>query len=318
MLSNPLVSFCVVTYNHEHYIYQSLLSILNCNFNFHFEILIGNDKSVDHTSKEILRFQKDFQHINVVLFDREINVGTNKNYFDLFSKAKGKYLLMLDGDDYLDFNNDGINLYEILCKNNSCVAFSYKFYYEDSKEFKKAIIKDISLEKSLDGLFFHMSSIFFPKWMVDDVLNYDWLKKYNFLDRPLQINLTRDKFKLLFPNTFMSVYRMHYDSQSKKMDSLQIVDSVSQFLLDYYRHQKQDFKKFEKRVFKKKIYNNYIVTLHPKYVKSFGKYISKLKNDFTILSNSVSNLFVLKIIFTSLILYPLQKFRNNFKIKIFL
>ena len=307
----PLVSFCVVTYNHENYIYQSLHSIVNCNFNFHFEILIGNDKSTDLTINEIQRFQRDFPEINVVLVDREINVGTNKNYLDLFSKSKGKYFLMLDGDDYLEFNDDSINLNQILLKSNSCVAFSYKFYYEVKNEFEKVIIKDISLEKSLDGLFFHMSSVFFPKWIIDDILNYHWIVKYNFLDRPLQINLIRDENKLFFSDTFMSVYRMHINSQSKKMNSLEILDNVSHFLIDYYRYYKKRFKNFEKRVFKRRIYNNYILILNPKNVISFGSYINKLKNDFTVLAKSVSYFFALKIVFTSLCLFTLKKCRFN-------
>jgi glycosyltransferase involved in cell wall biosynthesis len=309
MLSNPLVSFCVVTYNHEEYIYQSLLSIINCNYNFKYEIIIGNDKSTDQTSSEILRFQRDYPDIHVVHVNREINVGTNKNYLDLFSKSNGKYLLLLDGDDFLDFNDDSINLNEILLNSNSCVAFSYKFFYEDKKEFEKVLIKDISLEKSLDGLFFHMSSIFFPKWIVDDILNYHWLDKYNFLDRPLQINFIRDEQKLLFPDTFMSVYRMHSNSQSKKMNSLQILDNVTHFLVDYYRHYKKSLKNIEKRVFKKRLYDNYMLILHPKNILSFGRYLGKLKNDFVLLSNAASYFFAWRIALMSLFLFPLKKFK---------
>lgn len=92
-----MLSFCLVTYNHEKYILECLEHLFLQKVNFPMEILIGNDCSKDATAELIRKNYGD----KVTLIDRKENLGLCKNLYDLFLRAKGKYVYMFSGDDYI-------------------------------------------------------------------------------------------------------------------------------------------------------------------------------------------------------------------------
>ncbi|HCR53064.1 MAG TPA: hypothetical protein DIW27_01515 [Cytophagales bacterium] len=94
-----LVSVCVITYNHEKYIRQALESILAQTTSFPIEILIGEDCSTDGTRKIILEFEKRYpERIRAIL--SKVNMGANRNLIRTLEDCKGKYIAVLEGDDY--------------------------------------------------------------------------------------------------------------------------------------------------------------------------------------------------------------------------
>jgi len=95
----PLVSICIVTYNHEKYISQCILSVLNQQADFKFEIIIGDDASTDKTSKIIAELEKSNKEIIRILHHKK-NIGASRNYITTHNAASGKYIAHLDGDDF--------------------------------------------------------------------------------------------------------------------------------------------------------------------------------------------------------------------------
>lgn len=107
------VSVIVITYNHAHYVKQCLDSILMQKTSFRFEILVGDDASTDET-QDILR---DYARRYPGIFHmelREENLGPTKNAYDLFQKAKGRYLAHCEGDDYWTDENKLQLQYELM------------------------------------------------------------------------------------------------------------------------------------------------------------------------------------------------------------
>jgi glycosyltransferase involved in cell wall biosynthesis len=99
MINGPLVSVCVATYNHESFIKQTLSGILSQKTNFDFEIIIGEDCSIDQTASLISEYKNKFPSIiNVITSER--NVGHIENYCRIYKAARGKYIAVCDGDDY--------------------------------------------------------------------------------------------------------------------------------------------------------------------------------------------------------------------------
>ncbi len=97
--AQPLVSICLLTYNHEDYIRQCLDSILAQQVNFKYEVVVGDDCSQDST-QDILR---EYQEKNPDIFQmylRDHNLGATRNLYDILNKCKGKYLAGIEGDDY--------------------------------------------------------------------------------------------------------------------------------------------------------------------------------------------------------------------------
>lgn len=96
---NPLVSVCMVTYNHEKYISQALDSILKQKVDFKYEIVVGDDGSADNTRKILLDYYEKYPGYIRLLLQKK-NVGIGQNVFDTLFACKGKYIAVLDGDDF--------------------------------------------------------------------------------------------------------------------------------------------------------------------------------------------------------------------------
>ncbi len=95
----PLVTVVVLTYNHERFIRQAVESVLAQKTSFPVEILVGEDRSTDRT-REILTELAQKSPGRLTLLFREANLGLSRNLQDCREKAAGRYLAILEGDDY--------------------------------------------------------------------------------------------------------------------------------------------------------------------------------------------------------------------------
>ena len=93
-----LVSVLVPTYQQEQFIAQCLKSIIHQRINFDIEILVGDDCSSDTTAAVIENITK--LDDRVVLHQWPQNEGGLKNIDKLVARAQGRYIAILEGDDY--------------------------------------------------------------------------------------------------------------------------------------------------------------------------------------------------------------------------
>lgn len=103
----PLVSVCVITYNHGKYIRRCLDSILSQKTNFHFEVIIGEDESTDGTREICKQYAEQYpDHIRLFLRERKDVIYINKkptgrfNFIETMKAARGKYIALCEGDDF--------------------------------------------------------------------------------------------------------------------------------------------------------------------------------------------------------------------------
>lgn len=95
------ISVCITTYKHEKYIAQCLESIFAQEFNREYEIIVCDDNSPDNTESIIQELIATHPKGNrIKYFKNNPNLGYVKNTLFSFSKATGKYIAILDGDDY--------------------------------------------------------------------------------------------------------------------------------------------------------------------------------------------------------------------------
>jgi glycosyltransferase involved in cell wall biosynthesis len=99
----PLVSICVLTYNHENFVKEAIESFLMQRVNFDIEIVIHDDASTDQTQAILKKYDNDYPNLFKLLLQSENQksklgggMGPRFNY----SRAKGKYIAMCEGDDY--------------------------------------------------------------------------------------------------------------------------------------------------------------------------------------------------------------------------
>ena len=99
IVQNPIVSIVICTYNQEHYIRQTIDSVLQQECNFPYEIIIGEDCGTDGTRKICEEYQQKYpEKIKLLLF--ETNGGLVHNWLSCIKEAKGKYIAGCAGDDY--------------------------------------------------------------------------------------------------------------------------------------------------------------------------------------------------------------------------
>ncbi len=96
--NRPVVSVLCITYNQASFIRQTLESILGQATDFPFELLVGDDRSSDGTAEIIADYAA--RHSNLVAVLRTENLGPNKNFADLTSRARGEFVAICEGDDY--------------------------------------------------------------------------------------------------------------------------------------------------------------------------------------------------------------------------
>src|SRR3982751_5861505 len=94
--SKPVATIAMVTYNSARYLRDAIDSVLAQDF-ADFELLICDDGSHDGTVEIVGGY--DDPRIRFV--QNETNLGEYLNRNKALSLAQGRYLMFLDGDDYL-------------------------------------------------------------------------------------------------------------------------------------------------------------------------------------------------------------------------
>jgi glycosyltransferase involved in cell wall biosynthesis len=91
----PLVTALIDTYNHERYIAQALVSVLEQGFSAaELEIVVVDDGSTDETPSIIRKFGPQVKYV------RKANGGQASAFNAGFAESRGEIIAILDGDDW--------------------------------------------------------------------------------------------------------------------------------------------------------------------------------------------------------------------------
>ena len=126
----PEISVIVPAYNIEEYIARCLLSLLNQSFK-DYEIIIIDDGSTDKTSEIIDYYSVKYERIRVL---HTQNAGVSNARNNGLKMAKGKYIVFVDGDDYVDEQYLEVMLGLISQKDADIGIVDYFLQYEDQIE----------------------------------------------------------------------------------------------------------------------------------------------------------------------------------------
>ena len=96
----PIVSVCMISYNHAAFITDAIESILTQSIARQIEIVIGDDCSTDETPAIIRNIAQSHPDINWQLNLRDKNVGVAVNFGETLLSCTGKYVAILEGDDF--------------------------------------------------------------------------------------------------------------------------------------------------------------------------------------------------------------------------
>ena len=152
MSKKPLVSILIASYNKEKYVKRCINSCINQNYN-KLEIIFYDDGSKDNS----YNIAKEIKGIKVFKNKKKINQGIFNTYYQIksynkaFSKSKGKYILLLDSDDFFK-KNKVREIVDYFKKNpRSNIIFDLPIYYysKSRKTFSKKLQNKNNIKKDI-------------------------------------------------------------------------------------------------------------------------------------------------------------------------
>lgn len=154
-----MLSICVPTYGHEKYIRQALDSILMQQTQYKYEVLVGEDCSPDRTKQILLEYEKKYPSVFRMFYWKE-NLWQKgiANSAELIKRARGKYIIILEGDDYWT-SVDKIEKQISFLENNPeylAVAHNCEVVDENSSVLDEKYPECKDLEYSIKHLFYEI------------------------------------------------------------------------------------------------------------------------------------------------------------------
>ena len=214
-MENPFVSICCLTYNHESYIRQCLDGFVMQKTKFPIEILIHDDASTDGTQDIIREYEAKYPNIIKPIYQKEnqYSKGVKVSLVYNYSRAKGKYIALCEGDDYWTDPYKLQKQVDFLESHPNYVMCSHRFdqYYEDRHRLEK------EKDDTFQGADYDLQNLIGGKWFTQTLtVMYRRsaldLKRYERYGMSMDIILFYELLKhgkgYCFPEA-MGVYRYH-------------------------------------------------------------------------------------------------------------
>ena len=216
LFSGIKITTMITTYNHEKYIARAIESAIKQTGNFEHEILISDDCSTDNTRNIIKEYAQKYPDIIKDISSKK-NMGISANMKKCFKHATGKYIAVLEGDDYWTDAQKLQKQMEFLENNKGCsMVFSKikiinnktgKTYFLDRQQNLSSLLtgEDVIKEPSLNLIGNFSCCMFVTKYMKE-------LPSIMFTGRLNEISVSfylEQKGYIGFISTPLSVYNQH-------------------------------------------------------------------------------------------------------------
>lgn len=221
LASSPLVSVCIITYNHASYLRQALDSVLMQQVDFPYEICLGEDGSTDGTRDICLAYAKRHpDKIRLFLRDRtnpareKYKVPHAHNGQATYEACRGSYIAFVEGDDYWICPTKLAQQVAALKSNPAAtVVAHYTMRIPEGEPWNARAIPDVALrELAVEDLlrarfYIHTSSLMLRRSTHTD---QEVFRHAPCGDVPLLFCQLLHGIGLMLPQV-MSVYRIHAD-----------------------------------------------------------------------------------------------------------
>lgn len=238
----PVISILMPTYNHERFISQAIESVLKQKTAYSFELLINDDCSTDNTGK--IASEYAIKYPDIIKYTRQNhNKGLLENYKFLLAHVKGRYLAILESDDFwtdteklqkqigfLEQNPDfGICVgdYTTVDANNNIIR---EFHKTDDEQLDGVWYGNILFTNFICAATICFSKYFFKKYCdIDTYINNNFLT----FDYPMLLDISANS-KCFYIHENLSSYRVLSTSISNTTDydkNIKFEESVFQIQL---------------------------------------------------------------------------------------
>lgn len=268
-IDNPLVSICIVTYQHKNYIEKCIESILMQIVNFSVEIIIHDDASTDGTTELIKKYEIEYPNLirTIVQKENQFSKGLKPMVDIVYPIVNGKYIALCDGDDYwIDANKlqNQVDLISNEKKNYSlCVA---KTEIRKNDEIIEICGLDAKMEYSCYDIikgapYFHTSTYLFKKKYLQQYLSV--IKIVGVGDTSLRY-IFSDLGDIVLLDKVVSVYRITGEGIWTNLDkTIQIKNNIK-ISTSFYKYFKKKYRKYFAIRLKNEFYKLLKLSIHSK------------------------------------------------------
>ncbi|WP_026970208.1 glycosyltransferase family 2 protein [Algoriphagus terrigena] len=237
----PLISVCVIAYNHERFILDCLEGIVAQDYP-NIELVISNDASIDRTHQKIESYLEKLEPsrcMKVKYFNQEKNLGINPNLKFALDLCLGDYIAICEGDDYW-LSRDKLSRQFQSIQNTLFSGSFHDVQYKKEGRIFESFISDFSglLVNSLSVI--TLKELMASKWLIptcsfffkrEHLFLPDFFHELKFGDFPLFCSVAING-DFLFLQEINAVYRM--DNPGSQINKIDPLGSVIKHL-DYIR-----------------------------------------------------------------------------------
>ncbi len=134
---NIKVSIIITNYNYSKYLGKCIRSCINQSFDSDkYEVIFVDDNSKDNSIEIIKEYKKSFK--NLVIIKNNKNIGVSKSANKALKVSKGKYVVRVDSDDYI--NREFLSVLTLFLEENEeflSVSCDYYLVNENEKKISK-------------------------------------------------------------------------------------------------------------------------------------------------------------------------------------
>jgi len=152
----PQISVVVPVYNVEKYLRECLDSLANQTFE-DFEVICVNDGSDDSSIDILEEYASEDERFKIVSQENKGLSGARNTGMDYI---KGRYLLFLDSDDWLELNALELLYNHANALNSEMVIFPYRYFNQETKEYEENDFTKLNMfDSSVDNKNFNYKNI---------------------------------------------------------------------------------------------------------------------------------------------------------------
>lgn len=209
------VSVCISAYNHEEFIEDALNSVLGQDCNFEYEVILSNDFSTDNTHEVIEKYIENHpKGYRIRYFNQTKNLGINGNLIFTLEQAQGKYIALLEGDDYWIDMQKLQKQFSFLEANSDytlCTA-AYRAVTLDHQQFDRKLGGDVEDYTYTFDTIKDFSPNYLNMFFIRQSLEVEKLKEFVYSGDNVIFLMCLSKGKIYFSNEILAFRRTHANS----------------------------------------------------------------------------------------------------------
>lgn len=206
-----LASVCTLVYNHEKFIEESLVSTLNQQCSFDYEVVVGEDCSPDQSRKILLNYKtQSGEKLNLLLPEK--NLGMMGNFYATIDACTGKYIAFCEGDDFWNTQDKLQKQVDILEANPEVGLVFTNFNIKEKHRTVPSIIKsdpryDIKSEEILVANSIATCTVVCRRELLNEARAFLGEKRFAMGDYPLWLYIAQ-KSKIAYIDEPLATYRI--------------------------------------------------------------------------------------------------------------